>query len=98
MPISTTEDYERALSIVATIIREWDPYALLEGGAPENEFNDQIARITARSHKMESSTDAALAVSEVFGDAFEAAYFTVESCTEVGFRLFEALSETSLIG
>jgi len=97
VPISTTEDYERAVAVVRGVLHEWDPYALLAGGAPADEFDHEVAQLVARSRGMESRADAARAVSEVFSESFEARHFTLESCTDVGNRLFAALSAAGLL-
>jgi hypothetical protein len=97
VPISTTEDYEQALSVVRGVIREWDPYSLLAGGAPNDEFDHQVAQLVARSRKIESPADATRAVSEVFSESFDAADFPLGSCAHVGERLFAALSAAGLL-
>jgi len=97
VPISTTEDYEQALSVVRGVIHEWDPYALLAGGAPTDEFDHQVAQLVARSRGVQSPADATRAVSEVFSESFGATDFPPESCADVGRRLFSALAEASLL-
>jgi hypothetical protein len=87
VPISTTEGYERALSVVRSVIH----------GAPNDEFDQQIAQLTARSRKIESPADAAHAISEIFSSSFDAADFTPESCAAVGRHLFAALSSAGLL-
>jgi hypothetical protein len=97
VPISTTEGYDRALSVVRSVIHEWDPYALLAGGAPDDEFDQQIAQLVARSRKIESPADATHAISEIFSSSFDAADFRPESCAAVGRHLFAALSAAGLL-
>jgi len=60
LPISTREDYERALS-------------------------------------PSSARDAAVAVSEVFSDAFGPPGYTVDDCADIGRQVFSALSESGLL-
>ena len=40
--------YKRALQVVGSVVREWDPYSLIAGGAPEDEFESEIAGVVAQ--------------------------------------------------
>ena len=97
MPISTTEDYERALSLVRSVLSGWDPYALLEGGAPADEFDGQAAELVRRSRDFTSPEAAARAVADVFSGSFGPEEFPLESCTAVGEALFQALTDADLL-
>ena len=44
----TKDDYRRAIEVVAAVIREWDPYGLLRTGAPQDEFDSEIAGVVAQ--------------------------------------------------
>ena len=35
--------YMRALEVVGSVIHDWDPYGLIAGGAPADEFDSEIA-------------------------------------------------------
>jgi hypothetical protein len=89
-------DYKLAIKIVGTVIRAWDPYALLAGGSPKDEFDAEIARVVTQIPRINSSQDAAFAISRVFSASFESEYFTPEACAEVGAELFKALSENGI--
>jgi len=89
--------YQRLWDATANVIRSWDPNALLAGGAPVDEFDHEIAALVAQIPRIHSATDAAHAVSRIFGSSFEADSFTTEACSEVGARLYAALSEEGLI-
>ena len=92
----TRKDYELALDVIGAVVRSWDPYALLSEGAPESEFDAEIARLATRVPHIHSAADAALAVAEVFADAFESS-FTPAACSEVGTQLFSGLSQAGLV-
>jgi len=89
--------YQRMWDITATVIKDWDPYRLLAGGAPTGEFDHEIASVVAQIPRIHSDADAAHAVSKVFASSFEADRFTVEMCSDVGKKLYAALSEQGLI-
>ncbi|MDA0810669.1 MAG: DUF1871 family protein [Planctomycetota bacterium] len=90
MTLSTRKDYDRAVSVVRAVIKRWDPYSLLAGGAPVDEFDSEIASVTAQIPRIRSSNDAVHAVSRVFSSAFDAEAFSIANCTEVGNHLYSA--------
>jgi hypothetical protein len=93
----TRDDYERAIAVTAAILREWDPYCLLEGGAPLDEFDGEIAKVVAQIPRMSNASDAAHAVSQVFAKAFEPEVFTPTACTDIGERLYASLVRAGLV-
>jgi Domain of unknown function (DUF1871) len=95
--MKTRKDYERAIASVAKVIRGWDPYALVRGGAAEDEFDAEIARLVRQVPNFHTPEDAARAVSSVFSEAFGPDGFDLESCREVGRLLFERLERSGLI-
>jgi hypothetical protein len=95
--MQTHSDYERAAAIVRAIIHQWDPYHLLEGGAPLDEWDNEIAQIVIQISQITSASDAATVISRVFSAAFQPEGFTPEDCTEVGQQLFSALKTGDII-
>jgi hypothetical protein len=91
------DKYQQMWDVTADVIRQWDPYHLLSGGAPADEFDGEIASVVAQIPSIHSAADAALAVSRVFSSSFERQAFGVDACTEVGKKLFSALSDRGLI-
>jgi hypothetical protein len=89
--------YKRALQVVGSVVREWDPYSLLAGGAPQDEFDSEIAGVVAQVPRIKTEQEAALALSRVFSSAFEAERFTPEKCAEAGRKLFAALSANGFV-
>jgi len=81
----------------AGVIRTWDPQGLLAGGAPIDEFDKEIASLVAQIPRIHSAVYASHAVSRIFSSSFEAESLPMEVCSEVGKRLFAALSEQGLI-
>lgn len=89
--------YQQMRDVTATVIRSWDPYGLLNGGAPRDEFDQEIASLVAQIPRIHSAKDAAHAVSRIFAANFEAHLFTPETCSDVGEKLYAALTEQGLI-
>ena len=95
--MKTKAEYKLALQVVGTVIREWDPYRLLEVGCPNDEFAAEIASVISQIPRIKSAQDAANALSRVFSSAFEAENFEPLDCREAGTKLFEALSTHGLL-
>ncbi len=90
-------DYEQALQVVRQVVRAWDPYELLAEGAPDDEFDAEIAQLVTRVPSMHSATDAAHAISAVFSKAFEPKLFTPAACAAPGAELFAGLVHAGLV-
>jgi uncharacterized protein YccT (UPF0319 family) len=95
--MKTKEDYKRAQLVVKKVIDSWDPYALLDGGAPDDEFSEEINQIVRRVPQIRSENDAIQVISSVMSAAFDAENFTSEKCTETGKKLFARCKEECLI-
>jgi hypothetical protein len=78
-------------ALVTRVVAEWDPYALLSNGSPNDEFDGEVASIVRQCSRIKSSTDAAHVISRVFASSFEPELFTAEACAQVGSRLFAEL-------
>lgn len=89
--------YRQIRDVTATVIKSWDPYGLLNGGAPGDEFDQEIAALVAQIPRIHSAEDAAHAVSRIFAASFEAHLFTPGTCSDVGKKLYAALTEQGLI-
>ncbi len=84
--------------VVRKVIHTWDPYSLLEGGAPEDEWDGEILQIVGRVSLCTSPEAATEAVAGVFTSAFQPDGFTPNECADVGRKLFDALKEENLTG
>ena len=94
--MKTRADYDAALNVVASVINAWDPYSLLSGGSPPDEFETEIAALVPRIGHIHSPEDAAREIAVVFAAAFEP-HFTPEVCAEVGTQLYSRLQEVDLL-
>lgn len=90
-------DREKIFDAVRSVIYEWDPYDLLAGGAPVDEFDSEISAVIRQLDTIHSSRDACHVISRVFSSSFESELFQVEHCRSVGERLYEVLAERGLI-
>jgi hypothetical protein len=95
--MQTRAQYDQAFQLVREVIATWDPYSLIAGGAPPDEFDDEIARLLARLRGATSSTDVSEAVLSVFGEAFGESGFDVGSCAEVGQQIYSRMSAAGLL-
>jgi len=94
--MKTRSDYDAALDIVASVINAWDPYSLLEGGSPSDEFEAEIAALVPRIRHIHSEGDASREIATVFAKAFDTT-FTPGTCAKVGAQLYSRLQEASLL-
>ena len=90
--------YKRALQVVGSVVREWDPYSLIAGGAPADEFDSEIAAVVTQIPRIKTEKEAVLALSRVFSSAFEAERFKPEDCSEAGKKLFAELLANGFVG
>lgn len=95
--MKTKEDYKRAQLVVKAVIDAWDPYALLAGGAPRDEFSEEIDQIVRHLPQIKSEDDAIKVISEVMASSFDADNFKRATCVEVGKQLFARCIEEKLI-
>jgi hypothetical protein len=88
-------EYEMATEIVGDVIRSWDPYSLIREGAPEDEFDAEIAKLVTFIPSLHSVADAAQAISDVFSASFEDG-FLVAQCTQPAQQMFDRLVAAGL--
>jgi hypothetical protein len=89
--------YKQMWDITADVIRKWDPYQLLAGGAPRDEWDSEISSVVAPIPRIHSASDAAAAVSRVFASSLDPSAFTADTCSDVGAELFTRLQERGFV-
>ncbi len=89
--------WNRIEPVVRKVIHEWDPYGLLEIGAPKDEWDREILQIVGRVSRIDSPSDAVKILSDVFTEAFQPEGFGQDECAEVGRKLYDALKDAGLI-
>lgn len=90
-------DYREIVHIVQQALNEWDPYGLIEGGAPEDEFTEEATRIAAKIKKTETPAELAQVISDIFSRSFESDLFSVEECLPAASRIFSDLEVRRLL-
>jgi len=89
------EDYEQALKIAGAFVFEWDPCGLLSGGAPQDEYSAEVAKLVTHIPRITSASTAAQALSAVFSQAFQLEGFSVAECSDAGAAFYNQLSSAS---
>ncbi|MFO0925009.1 MAG: DUF1871 family protein [Pirellulales bacterium] len=87
--MKTRQEFDRAVLAVRKLVAQWDPYALLAGGAPLDEFDSEVLAIVRQIPRIQSIEDASSVISRVFSAAFEPSQFQPSDCEEMGTELFE---------
>jgi hypothetical protein len=95
--MKTRSDYDQAIGVAREVIHRWDPYSLLAGGCPQDEFDSEIQSIVALIPHMMSQSDAIHSLSRVFSSAFEPEYFGPKDCADAGTELYDALMAAGLV-
>ena len=95
--MKTRGDYDAAVLIVGAVVRAWDPYRLIESGAPADEFDAEIAKVVSCIPGISSAATAAAALSSVFSASFEPERFSPAQCAVPGQDLFIRLSIAGFI-
>lgn len=78
------------LARLRELISAWDPYALLSGGAPQDEFDSEIAQIHRAliGGRMHSAEQLADYIAMVFRASFGEGSWTSSNCMEVAGRIW----------
>ncbi len=87
----TQSQIDLAILICRNVINTWDPYDLIAGGVPNDEFGFEIAAIVGQLDRIKSRNDTVHVLSRVFSSAFEPELFDADSCSDVGIILFDKL-------
>jgi hypothetical protein len=95
--MKSREDYDRAIVLTRTLVHAWDPGRLLAGGAPRDEFDDEIARLVARIPRIGDADSAGLHVAEVFTAQFGRGVLSADESAQAGERWFAALREAGVV-
>ena len=90
-------DYQEIVRIVIQALNEWDPYELIEAGAPENEFTNEATRIAAKIQKIETPAELARVILDVFSSSFGSDVFSTEECLPVASRIYRDLEGRNLL-
>jgi hypothetical protein len=95
--LKTRDDYDRAVALTRGLVRAWDPGNLLRGGAPDDEWDDEIARLVARIPRVADADDAGRHIAEVFAAAFGRGVLSADASADFGRKWHAALGEAGLV-
>jgi hypothetical protein len=95
--LRTRDDYDRAIAVTREVVHAWDPYDLIAGGAPADEFDDEIARMVARLPKIADPATAGQHVEDIFTAQFGRGVLDRKEADAIGERWFAALRQAGLL-
>ena len=95
--MKSREDYARAVTLTRELVRAWDPGGLLKGGAPTDEFDDEVARLVARIPKITDALEAGRQIEDVFTAQFGRGVLKADDAMRFGERWHVALGEAGLL-
>jgi hypothetical protein len=82
---------------VKSVIDAWDPYSLLAGGAPLDEFELEVGKLLPRIRYIRTPEDAVREITSVFARCFDPREFTTASCAVVGTKMYTELQKAGLL-
>lgn len=91
------QEYQEIRETVTLALNEWDPYDLIQGGAPENEFIEEATEIAAKIEVTKTPTELAEVISEVFSANFESNLFPVEACLPIASKILYEIQARGLL-
>ena len=89
-------DYKEAVRITGMVIRKWDPMNLIHEGAPEDEFDQEIAKVVAAASRSKTPYDLASSMSEIFTSSLGTT-FSQEDCMFPASKIMAKLRDVKLI-
>jgi hypothetical protein len=94
--VRTREQYDQALTICRAAVTQWDPFSLLAGGAPADEYDLEVVSLVPKLRNARSSSDVATAIAEVFGGSFGTSVGPDE-CANVAAGIYAHLDSAGLL-
>lgn len=70
------------------MINDWDPYNLIQEGAPDDEYESEVAKILAGLPKCNSTKETAELISTVLTESFDSDTFPVAKCKRVSEKIY----------
>jgi hypothetical protein len=95
--VRTRGQYDQALAICRDAIAHWDPFALLAGGAPPDEYNAEVSSLVPKLSGARSGDDVARAIEEVFGSGFGRDQVYPGNCAKVAAIVYAQLKAAGLL-
>ncbi|WP_041808133.1 DUF1871 family protein [Evansella cellulosilytica] len=76
-----------ANNVVTKHVNNWDPELLLEMGAPDDEYEFEIERITKEISRCQDEIEVAEVIKDIFDDSF-GRDFPLEECLEIAKKIW----------
>jgi hypothetical protein len=95
--VQTREQYDQAVAICRNAIAQWDPLALLSGGAPADEYDFEVSSLVPKLRGAGTASDVALVISQVFGYGFGETPLDPDDCAKVGTAIYLRLRSAGLL-
>jgi uncharacterized protein DUF1871 len=85
-----------SITICRDAVAQWDPFSLLAGGAPADEYDLEISSLMPKLRNARSSSDVASAIAEVFGASFGAS-IGPDECANVAAGIYARLDSAGFL-
>jgi len=95
--MKTRKEYDDAFRIVRAAVASWDPFGILGGGAPEDEWDQEIARLLPRIQRAITSADVAREIAVAFGDSIGGTPISAKEVDDVATGIFLRLKTAGLL-
>jgi hypothetical protein len=95
--MKTREEYEQAFRILRKAVASWDPLGLLGGGAPEDEWDHEIASLLPKIQRAKSASDVAHELAIVFGESTGDTSISIKETSDVAAEIFLQLKTGGLL-
>jgi hypothetical protein len=95
--MKTREEYEEGIRILRTAVASWDPFGLLGGGAPEDEWDEEIASLLPKIQRAKTPADVAREIAVVFGGGIGGTSISIKETSDVAANIFLRLKTAGLL-
>lgn len=85
-------NFKTTIKIITKIVNEWDPYCLLESGAPIDEFSSEINSIACQIKPNQTIDELSKIVLNVFGSAFGYEDFKIDECKKIAEKIINVIN------
>jgi hypothetical protein len=93
----TRQEYDQAISILRTAVARWDPFGLLGGGAPADEWDAEIALLLPKIQKANTAVEIARQLAAVLGERLGDTLLSSEECNTVAVEIYLRLKTDGLL-
>jgi hypothetical protein len=95
--MKTRKEYDDAFRIVRAAVASWDPFGILGGGAPKDEWDHEIARLLPKIQRALTPADVAREIAVAFGESIEGTPISAEEIDDVATGIFVRLKTAGLL-